>query len=191
MGRMGAEDPSRAFPTGPPPLIEPLAAAELAAPAETLAEPSQPRQPGRFLSWLWPKLAAVALGLGIWQVVVWSGWKPDYVLPGPLPVFQRLAQDLGQAGLYRYVILPAALPGFVSGLKQGWAFAWRSLMAGEIIGVVSHVPSLGQQLQVARDFADAEQLLALMIVIFVIGVVVDLAFGFADRSIRRRWGLLA
>jgi NitT/TauT family transport system permease protein len=92
--------------------------------------------------------------------------------------------------LYRYVILPAALPWFVGGLKQGWAFAWRSLMAGEIIGIVSHQPSLGQQLQFARDFADAQQLLALMIVIFVIGVVVDLAFGFADRSIRRRWGLL-
>jgi NitT/TauT family transport system permease protein len=91
--------------------------------------------------------------------------------------------------LYRYVILPAALPGFVGGLKQGWAFAWRSLMAGEIIGVVSNKVSLGQQLQVARDFADAQQLLALMIVIFVIGVAVDLGFGFADRAIRRRWGL--
>ena len=91
--------------------------------------------------------------------------------------------------LYRYVILPAALPGFVGGLKQGWAFAWRSLLAGEILVSISNQISLGQQLEVARQFADAQQLMALMIVIFVIGVAVDLGFGFADRAIRRRWGL--
>src|ERR1700730_5692328 len=49
----------------------------------------------RLWSWSWPKLAAVALALGVWQLVVWSGWRPDYVLPGPFPVFERLAQDLG------------------------------------------------------------------------------------------------
>src|SRR5204863_5579 len=73
-------------------------------------------------------------------------------------------------GLYRHVILPAAFPSFVGGLKQGWAFAWRSLMAGELLVIVNHQASLGQQLQFARDLADAEQLLALMIVIFAIGV---------------------
>jgi NitT/TauT family transport system permease protein len=92
--------------------------------------------------------------------------------------------------LYRYVIVPAALPSFVGGLKQGWAFAWRSLMAGEIIVIVSHSPSLGQQIQFARDLADSEQLLALMVVIFVIGVAIDTLFGSLDRRIRRRWGLL-
>jgi NitT/TauT family transport system permease protein len=275
------------------------AAAELPDVEAQVIEERRQQPAARLWSWLWPKLAAVALFLAVWQVVVWSGWRPDYVLPGPIPVFQRLGQDLGQpdfyAGvavtmrrafvgyaiavvigsalgllvarvpivrkavghailglqsmpsiawfplaillfqltegailfvvilgaapavasgllsgvdhvqpllvrvgrvmgarglrLYRYVILPAALPGFVGGLKQGWAFAWRSLMAGEIIGVVSNKISLGQELQVARDFADAQQLLALMIVIFVIGVAVDLGFGFADRAIRRRWGL--
>src|SRR5205809_960426 len=192
---------------------------------ETVEIPERPHGARRVWSWLWPKLAALALFVAAWQLVVWSGWRPDYVLPGPLPVFQRLFEDLSQpdfylgvgvtlrralAGvdqvqpllvrvgrvigarglqLYRYVILPAALPGYVGGLKQGWAFAWRSLMAGEIINIVSHQPSLGQQLQFARDFADAQQLLALMIVIFFIGVVVDLGFGFADRAIRRRRGL--
>ena len=87
------------------------------------------------------------------------------------------------------MILPAALPGFVGGLKQGWAFAWRSLLAGEILVSISNQISLGQQLEVARQFSDAQQLMALMIVIFAIGVAVDLAFGFADRAIRRRWGL--
>ncbi len=266
---------------------------------ETVEVPERPHGARRVWSWLWPKLAALALFIAAWQLVVWSGWRPDYVLPGPLPVFQRLYEDLSQpdfyvgvgvtlrralvgyaiaiaigsvigllvarvpivrkavghailglqsmpsiawfplaillfqategailvvvilgaapavatgllAGvdqvqpllvrvgrvigarglqLYRYVILPAALPGYVGGLKQGWAFAWRSLMAGEIINIVSHQPSLGQQLQFARDFADAQQLLALMIVIFFIGVTVDLGFGFADRAIRRRRGL--
>src|SRR3979411_719565 len=61
---------------------------------ETAARPSRlPVQ--RVWSWLWPKLSAVVLMLAAWQAVVWSGWKPDYVLPGPGVVFQRLAQDLG------------------------------------------------------------------------------------------------
>jgi NitT/TauT family transport system permease protein len=88
------------------------------------------------------------------------------------------------------VILPAALPSFVGGLKQGWAFAWRSLMAGEIIGIVGNQLSLGQQIQFARDFADAEQLLAIIIVILVIGIAIDSLFGMLDRAIRRRWGLM-
>ncbi|HEX2681111.1 MAG TPA: ABC transporter permease [Candidatus Dormibacteraeota bacterium] len=247
----------------------------------------------------WPKLAAAGLAVAAWQLVAWSGWKPDYALPGPLPVVERLAQDLkngdfdlgiaitlrravlgyaiaamigsavgiviarvavlrmavGSAilglqsmpsiawfplaillfglnetaiffvvilgaapaiaggllngvdhvqpllirvgrvmgarglGLYRHVILPAALPSLVAGLKQGWAFAWRSLMAGEIIGIVGHQLSIGQQIQFARDFADAEQLLAILVVIFVIGVVIDGWFSAFDHEIRRRWGL--
>jgi sulfonate transport system permease protein len=282
-------------------------ATELAAgvASREVVETTEPR-PGRLpllraWSWLWPKLAAIALVLAAWQATVWSGWQPDYVLPGPAPVFQRLAQDLrdsnfdlgiaitmrrafsgyaiavaigsvagiliarivvlrraiGSAifglqsmpsivwfpvawllfginekavffvvilgaapsiaggllsgvdhvqpllirvgrvmgargiGLYRHVILPAALPSFVGGLKQGWAFAWRSLMAGEIIlGFASRQFGIGQQIQVARDFADMEQLLAIIVVIFVIGVVIDSMFGALDRVIRRRWGLL-
>ena len=107
------------------------------------------------------------------------------------PLLVRVGRVMGARGLrlYRYVILPAALPGFVGGLKQGWAFAWRSLLAGEILVSISNQKSLGQQLDVARQFSDAQQLMALMIVIFVVGVAVDLAFGFADRAIRRRWGL--
>ena len=54
-------------------------------------------------------------------------------------------------GAYRHVILPAALPGFVAGLKQGWAFAWRSLMAGELLVIIADQPSLGVQLQFARE----------------------------------------
>jgi NitT/TauT family transport system permease protein len=108
------------------------------------------------------------------------------------PLLIRVGMVMGARGLrlYRHIILPAALPSFVGGLKLGWAFAWRSLMAGEIIGVLTHQASLGQQIQIARDRADATQLLALMIVIFVIGVAIDSLFGALDRAIRRRWGLL-
>lgn len=248
----------------------------------------------------WPKIAATVLGLGLWQAVVWSGWKPSYVLPGPLPVLRTLWQliadgtvakataitmqrallgyaiavvigtllgavvarvpvlrsafgslitgvqtmpsiawfplailifklseqailfvvvlgaapavangliagadnipptllragrVLGARGLsaYRHVILPGALPGFIAGLKQGWAFAWRSLMAGELIVIIAGKQSIGSLLQINRNLNDAEGLLAWMIVVLVIGIAVDgLVFGRAERAVRRRWGL--
>ncbi len=281
-------------------------AAELAAEldARDVADlaPRRLRAPRlRLWSGLWPQLVALAVAVAVWQVVVWSGWRPANVLPGPLPVFRSLFGDLSNGdfyigvaitlqravlgygiavvagsavgllvarvsilrralgsallglqsmpsiswfplaillfqhsepaiifvvllgaapaiangllsgvdhvqpllvrvgrvmgarglGLYRHVILPAALPSFVGGLKQGWAFAWRSLMAGELIITFSgHQPSLGQQLRLAPNLANTQQLIALMMVIFTIGVVVDLGFGVLDREIRRRWGLL-
>ena len=259
--------------------------------------PSRARQ---IWSTAWPKLAAVAIALGVWQAVVWSGWKEDYVLPGPdqvlpalgdllstgkfwtavgitmrralagyalalvigsviglavsrirllrsavgslitglqtmpsiawfplaillfglperaimfvvvlgaapsiangliagvdhvPPLMVRAGRMVGAKGvrLYRHVILPAALPTYVAGLKQGWAFAWRSLMAGELLVIVANRPSIGDQLQFAREFSRADQMLALMIVILVIGIVVDTVFGRADVTIRRRWGLI-
>lgn len=249
----------------------------------------------------WPKLAAVALGLAAWQLVVASGWKPEYVLPAPgsvlavlrdkladgtllravqitmtralvgfalatvigvvigsivatvrplrtavgslltglqtmpsiawfplaillfklseeailfvvvlgaapaianglvsgvdhiPPLLLRAGRVLGarRLTLYRHILLPATLPAFVGGLKQGWAFAWRSLMAGELLVIIASRPSIGVQLQVAREFADAKGLLASMIVILIIGIAIDAAlFGTVERSLRRRWGLL-
>ncbi|SCG53901.1 ABC transporter permease [Micromonospora coxensis] len=248
----------------------------------------------------WPKLAALALAVAIWQLVVWSGWKPPWSLPGPLtvgaellrqagtaqlwegiaitlrraavgyvfsvavgllvglavarstvlraaigsmitalqtmpsiawfplaillfelsekaiffvvvlgaapsiangviagvdyvpPLLLRAGRNLGARGLhlYRYVIAPAALPAIVAGLKQGWAFSWRSLMAGELLVVGISQTSLGAQLTYARELADSPWLLSTMIVILVIGLVVDAAFGAADTAIRCRWGVL-
>ena len=249
----------------------------------------------------WPKLAALALGLALWQAVVESGWKPEYILPGPgavfadlraeladgtfttataitmrraavgfgislvigvvlgsivarvrlarvafgslitgiqtmpsiawfplaillfqiseaailfvvvlgaapaianglisgadhiPPVLLRAGRVLGARGLsaYRHIILPASLPSFVTGLKQGWAFAWRSLMAGELLVVIADEPSIGFLLQTNRNLADAEGLLATMVVILVIGIAVDtLVFGRLDRAVRTRWGLV-
>ena len=249
----------------------------------------------------WPRLAALALLFLVWQAVVWSGWRPEYVLPGPATVLQRLFDDLRdgtlphavavtlrraaagyaialvvgtavglaiarvpalraaagplitglqsmpsvawfplaillfqlseaailfvvvlgaapsvangvlagvdnipplllRAGrvldarglrLYRHVLLPAALPGFVAGLKQGWAFAWRSLMAGELLVIIANRPSLGVRLQFARELSDAEGLLAAMLVVLAIGIAVDsFVFGPLEQSIRRRRGLV-
>jgi NitT/TauT family transport system permease protein len=109
------------------------------------------------------------------------------------PILLRAGRVLGARGIdrYRYVVLPAALPGFIAGLKQGWAFSWRSLLAGEIIVIIGNKVSLGQQLQFDREFADAPGLLATMLVILVIGIVLDSqVFGRLDTMVRRRWGLI-
>jgi NitT/TauT family transport system permease protein len=248
---------------------------------------------------VWPKLLAVAIVLIVWQLVVWSGWKPEYVLPGPRAVWDSFVENfstnmdaawttlqrgfkgfafalvigtivgalvarnrvlrsaigslitglqtmpsvawfplaivlfkLGEGAiffvvvlgaapsianglisgidhiqpillragtvlgalrwkLFRHVILPAALPSFVAGLKQGWAFAWRSLLAGELIVLIPGQFSLGQQLDANRQLSDSAGLIAVMIVILIIGILVDaLLFGTADRAIRRRYGLV-
>jgi NitT/TauT family transport system permease protein len=267
-----------------------------------LADRNQPSRAHRIWTATWPKVAAVGIALALWQLVVWSGWKPEYVLPGPATVFAELRDQLvdgrllsalwltlGRAArgysiaivigvvvgsivasskivrsafgsfitglqtmpsvawfplalllfklseaailfvvvlgaapsiangllngidqipplyvragrvlgargvtLYRRVILPAALPGFVGGMKQGWAFAWRSLMAGELLVIVRGHQSIGVLMQNARDFSDAPALMALMIVILFVGIVVDaLFFAGIERTIRRRRGLLA
>lgn len=108
------------------------------------------------------------------------------------PLLLRAGRVLGARGLsaYRHVVLPAALPGFVGGLKQGWAFAWRSLMAGELLVIIAAKPSLGQRLDNARQVSDAEGLIAAMLAILFIGIVVD-SVGFArvEAAIRKRWGL--
>lgn len=91
--------------------------------------------------------------------------------------------------MLRYVILPAALPTYVAGLKQGWAFAWRSLLAGELLVTISQVTALGVLLSNARSFADAPTLLAVMIVILIIGMLVDGVFSLIANGVRRRRGL--
>jgi NitT/TauT family transport system permease protein len=261
---------------------------------------SRPGGPAaRAWSGIWPTMGAVLLTLVLWQLIVWSGWRPQSALPGPWSVLAQLGVDLRRADfyaavgvtlrraafgyaiaatvgfvvavliarvrilrravgsllvglqsmpsiawfplavlllersegavtlvvllgaapaiaagllagidqvhpqlirvgramgaeglrLYRHVVLPAALPAFVGGLKQGWAFAWRSLMSAELLVVATNQTSLGQQLQAARNLPDARQLLALMIVIFVIGIVIDALFGSLDRAVKQRWGL--
>jgi NitT/TauT family transport system permease protein len=107
------------------------------------------------------------------------------------PLLLRAGKMMGlrRLSLYRYLILPASLPAFVAGLKQGWAFAWRSLVAGELLVVVANQPSLGVLLSTYQDQADMESATSIIIVILILGIIVDMLFGVADRAIRRRWGL--
>ena len=113
-------------------------------------------------------------------------------------VLGELLDDLGHSQLVHIVahlvpemlLLPiAALPAVISGLKQGWAFAWRSLMAGELLVIIPGAIALGNRLAFAQEFGDAAGLLAYMIVILVIGMLADTGFAALGRRIRRRRGL--
>jgi NitT/TauT family transport system permease protein len=107
------------------------------------------------------------------------------------PLLLRAGKMMGlsRLSLYRHLILPASLPAFVAGLRQGWAFAWRSLMAGELLVIVANQPSLGVLLSTDQDQADMQAATSIIIVILILGIVVHTLFGLADRAIRRRWGL--
>jgi NitT/TauT family transport system permease protein len=107
----------------------------------------------------------------------------------PLLLKAGTMMGLRRLSLWRHLILPASLPAFVAGLKQGWAFAWRSLMAGELLVIIANKPSLGVLLSTYQDQSDMQSATAIIIVILVLGIIVDQLFGLADRGIRRRWGL--
>jgi NitT/TauT family transport system permease protein len=105
------------------------------------------------------------------------------------PIYMQAARNMGTHGLAlaTQVILPAALPNIIVGLKQGWSFAWRSLMAAELIYVTL---SLGGLLEDGRDYVDASLIFAIMLVIIVLGVLINsLLFGPLERVVRLRWGL--
>jgi NitT/TauT family transport system permease protein len=103
----------------------------------------------------------------------------------------RVGQVLGMKGLakYRHLILPASLPSFISGLKQGWAFSWRSLMAGELLVIVPGALSIGVRMQQSRDLNEASLVICYIIVVLVIGILIDVLFNAADNALRKRWGL--
>jgi NitT/TauT family transport system permease protein len=107
------------------------------------------------------------------------------------PPLLRAGHMLGARGInrYRYVVLPAALPSYLAGLKQGWAFAWRSLMAGELIVQLPGQVTLGGSLSDAQNTGQADDLLSYMIVILVIGMLVDGIFSAITNRVRARRGL--
>jgi sulfonate transport system permease protein len=113
----------------------------------------------------------------------------DGVLNSP-PVYLRAARNLGARGwrLYASVILPSALPSVVTGMKLGWSFAWRSLMAGELLYTL---PGLGNLLSMGRELNNMSQVVAVMLVIVCLGLISDrLVFAALERRVRERWGLL-
>lgn len=105
------------------------------------------------------------------------------------PIYLKAAKTMGARGakLYSSVIAPASLPTIISGMKQGWSFAWRALMSGEML---SATKGLGQVLMVGRDLADISQVVAVMVVIIILGLVIDkLIFGYLEKNVRYKWGL--
>ena len=104
-------------------------------------------------------------------------------------IYGMAGRNLGARGfrLFWHVLLPASLPYIISGLKQGWAFAWRSLISGEMIFVSL---GLGQLLMMGRDLNDMSQVIAVMILIIAIGYIVDgLVFRTIERRLQQKWGL--
>ena len=105
------------------------------------------------------------------------------------PIYVKAASTMGAKGfkLYWNVVIPSALPSIVAGMKQGWSFAWRGLMAGEML---SATKGLGQVLMVGRDLADISQVMAVMVVIIILGLTFDkFIFGKLEENIRYRCGL--
>ncbi len=104
------------------------------------------------------------------------------------PIYIRAAKTMGIRGLSLYlrVTLPASLPSIVTGMKLGWSFAWRSLMAGELIFVSL---GLGQLLQMGRELHDMPQVIAIMFIIMMIGLSFNhLIFSPVETGVRKRWG---
>ncbi len=105
------------------------------------------------------------------------------------PLYLRAGRNMGARGkeMFLEVILPAAMPSILGGLKQGWSFAWRALMGAEIVFATL---GLGHLLNVGRELNDMSQVIAVMIVIIFIGILMDMViFGNWEKKVRRLWGL--
>ena len=131
-------------------------------------------------------LFIVTLG-ATWTMIVnaTSGFKNVPVL------YQRVAKSLGSSGFHflRTVILPASVPQLISGLRIAWAFSWRALMAGELLGASV---GLGQLLESGRALGQMDLVISVMIIIGVIGTIMDnVLFLRLERSVERKWGIRA
>jgi NitT/TauT family transport system permease protein len=123
----------------------------------------------------------------VWSVII----ATDHGARNIPPIYARAARTMGSEGLHRWtrVILPASLPFLVSGMKQGWAFAWRSLMAAEIYVTILTGFGLGHVLHYGRELNAMDQVIGAMLVIVVIGLLADRAlFSPWERFLHRRWG---
>jgi NitT/TauT family transport system permease protein len=131
-------------------------------------------------------LFVVVMGT-VWSVVI----ATDTGVRNIPPIFARAAKTMGSTGLHKWtrVILPASLPFLVSGMKQGWAFAWRSLMAAEIYVTILTGFGLGHLLHYGRELNAMEQVIGVMFVIIAIGLLTDkILFSPVERFLHSRWG---
>ncbi|WP_030787916.1 ABC transporter permease [Streptomyces sp. NRRL S-920] len=110
------------------------------------------------------------------------------------PLFLRAGRTLGASGLRHtwHIVLPAALPGYLAGLKQGWAFSWRSLMAAEIIASSPELGvGLGQLLENGRNASSMPMIFLAIFLILIVGIAIDLLiFSPLERRVLRGRGLL-
>lgn len=123
----------------------------------------------------------------VWSVII----ATDHGARTIPPIYARAARTMGSEGFHKWtrVILPASLPFLVSGMKQGWAFAWRSLMAAEIYVTILTGFGLGHLLHYGRELNAMEQVIGVMIVIVLIGLLADrLLFSPWERFLHSRWG---
>ena len=145
----------------------------------------------------WVPFSILWFGLGesatIFVIVVGSAFSICIAIESAIrninPIYVRAAKTMGAKGavLYGRVILPASVPQMVSGLKQGWSFAWRALMAGEIISGTS---GLGYVLLVGRELLDIDQVMTVMLVIVLISVLIEkLLFAQVEQAAMRKMGL--
>ena len=131
-------------------------------------------------------LFVVVMGT-VWSVII----ATDHGARTIPPIYARAARTMGSKGLHLWikVMLPASLPFLVSGMKQGWAFAWRSLMAAEIFVTILTGFGLGQLLHYGRELQAMDQVIGAMVVIVVIGLLADRSlFSPWERFVHRRWG---
>lgn len=115
----------------------------------------------------------------------------DNAIKNVLPIYTKAALTMGagRRQLYLHVVLPASLPELITGLKQGWSFAWRALMSGE---VMTTCIGLGQTLITGRDLADIDQVMLVMIVIVVVGILIDKCiFSVIEKRVLRKRGLIS
>lgn len=145
----------------------------------------------------WLPIAILGFGLSeaaIIFVVIMGAFQSiviatDAGVRGVPPLYVNVARNLGARGFQFYwrLLIPATLPSVITGMKQGWAFAWRSLIGGEMIfGNLG----LGYLLMKGRELNDMSEVLAVMVVIVVLGLCVDqLLFRRLEARIRQRWGL--
>jgi NitT/TauT family transport system permease protein len=123
----------------------------------------------------------------VWSVVI----ATDTGVRTIPPIYARAARTMGSSPWHKwvYVILPASLPFLVSGMKQGWAFAWRSLMAAEIYVTILTGFGLGHLLHYGRELNAMDQVIGIMLVIIFIGLLADkILFSPWERFLHRRWG---
>ncbi|MBO5254230.1 MAG: ABC transporter permease [Opitutales bacterium] len=108
------------------------------------------------------------------------------------PIYLRAASTMGSKGLHTWlnVILPASFPSILGGMKQGWAFAWRSLMAAEIYVTILTGFGLGQLLHYGRELLDMNQVIGIMFTVILIGLLVDkVIFSPLELRLRKKWGI--